>query len=102
MAAPRKRPAGGRSARPARSTSSRKASSSRGSSRNQGDDDEPAEEGGIGWEGGIGIVTFLILIAAIVILDRDLGTKYHDEGMFFSVPDDTGASTATSSSSEDE
>jgi|GEM_PF-6776138 len=97
MAAPRKRPAAGRSARPARSTSSRKAASpARGSSRRQKDDDEePAEEGGIGWEGGVGIVTFLILLAAIVILDRDLGTKYPDEGIFFSVQDDAGSSSTT-------
>lgn len=94
MAAPRKRPAGGRSAR---STSSRKASSTRGSSRRQKDDaDEPTEDGGIGWEGGFGIITFIILLAGILILDHDVGTKYPDEGIFFSVPADGGSSSSTS------
>lgn len=99
MAAPKKRPASGRSAR---STSSRKAASTRtGSSRRQKtqDADEDADEGGIGWEGGIGIVTFLILLAGILILDHDLGTKYPEEGIFFDVPADT-ASTGSASSEE--
>jgi hypothetical protein len=82
MAAPRKRSTGGRSAR---STSSRKpaAAAARPGRSKSKDDEEVDPDSGIGWEGGIGIVTFLVLIAAILILDNQLGTLYPGEGFFF-------------------
>ncbi|QDU85950.1 hypothetical protein Pla163_30970 [Planctomycetes bacterium Pla163] len=81
MAAPRKRSTGGRSAR---STTSRKpAAAARPGRGKSKDDDVEDPDSGIGWEGGIGIVTFLVLIAAILILDNQLGTLYPGEGFFF-------------------
>lgn len=80
MATPRKRPTGGRSAR---STSSRKPAAARSSRTNSKDTEEVDPDSGIGWEGGIGIVTFLVLIAGILILDSQLGTLYPGEGFFF-------------------
>lgn len=40
------------------------------------------EQKGMGWEGGVAIVTTLLLIAAILVTDYELGTHY-GAGVFF-------------------
>ncbi len=40
------------------------------------------EKKGMGWEGGVAIITTLILIAACLCVDYDLGHKFQ-QGMFF-------------------
>jgi hypothetical protein len=76
MAARNPRPA--RAARPARSTTSKKPAAARAKEA-----DAPAEEGGgIGWEGGIGIITFIVAVAALLMLDADIA-KYPGESFFF-------------------
>ncbi|HUR26699.1 MAG TPA: hypothetical protein VM509_00815 [Planctomycetota bacterium] len=37
---------------------------------------------GMGWEGGVAVITCLILIAACLCVDYDLGHKFN-QGMFF-------------------
>jgi hypothetical protein len=40
------------------------------------------EKKGMGWEGGVAVITFLILIAACLCVDYDLGNKY-GQGVLF-------------------
>ena len=44
--------------------------------------DVVVEKKGMGWEGGVVIITFLVLLAAVLCVDWDLGHKFN-EGMFF-------------------
>ncbi len=37
---------------------------------------------GMGWEGGMAIITTIVLIIAILCVDKDLGSKF-GAGMFF-------------------
>jgi hypothetical protein len=80
MAARNPRPVqpSGRSARPARSTSSKKPAAA----KKKEPTPEGEELGGIGWEGGIGIITFIVVVAAFLFIDADI-SKYPDQGIFF-------------------
>ncbi len=40
------------------------------------------EKKGMGWEGGVALFTTVILLAAIILVDMDLGDKF-GQGMFF-------------------
>ena len=40
------------------------------------------EKKGMGWEGGVAVFTTLVLLAACLCVDYDLGHKFN-EGMFF-------------------
>jgi len=44
---------------------------------------EPAPKAGMGLGDAMGIVTFLLLVTALVLLDMYLGRQYGDASMFF-------------------
>lgn len=40
------------------------------------------EKKGMGWEGGVAIITTILLVIAILCVDKDLGAKF-GQGTFF-------------------
>ncbi len=41
------------------------------------------EKQGIGLEGGVAIITTILLLVAILLVDKDLATKFPGHGTFF-------------------
>ena len=41
------------------------------------------EKKGMGWEGGVAIITTVLLLVAILLVDKDLATKFPGHGTFF-------------------